>query len=131
MRIAGKRREGAMKKKVLIVDDAAFMRMKIKRVLEPLDCELLEASNGQEGCMQFTSQPVDLVILDISMPVMNGLEALKEMMRINNEVPVVMCSAIGQESQIVKAVQCGAREFIIKPFADEQLRKVVKNILHL
>lgn len=49
-----------MKKKVLIVDDAAFMRMKIKRVLEPLDCELLEASNGQEGCMQFTSQPVDL-----------------------------------------------------------------------
>ena len=120
-----------MKKKVLIVDDAAFMRMKIKRVLEPLDCELLEASNGQEGCMQVTSQPVNLVILDISMPVMNGLEALKEMMRINNEVPVVMCSAIGQESQIVKAVQCGAREFIIKPFADEQLRKVVKNILHL
>ncbi len=116
-------------KKILIVDDAAFMRMKIKRVLQVLDVELLEASNGQEACELFERETVDLVILDISMPVMNGLEALQRMQQFNSQIPVVMCSAIGQEAQIVKAIQCGAREFIIKPFTDTHILKVAKSML--
>ena len=92
--------------------------------------EVKNAANGAEGCEKFVSVSPDLVLLDISMPVMNGLEALKKMVEINPCIPIIMCSAIGQESQMLEAIQSGAREFIVKPFTDDQIFKTVQSFLN-
>lgn len=118
-----------MKYKILIVDDALFMRAKIKKILDTMECEIIEASNGEEGCKAFESFRPDLVLLDISMPVMNGLEALEKMIQVDSSIPVIMCSAIGQDTQVMKAINLGAKEFITKPFTEEQIIKTVKNFL--
>lgn len=118
-----------MKYKILIVDDALFMRAKIKKILHTIECEIIEAANGEEGYKVFELHRPDLVLLDISMPVMNGIEALEKMMQIDSSVPVVMCSAIGQDTQVMNAINLGAKEFITKPFTEEQIIKTVKSFL--
>ena len=118
-----------MKYKILIVDDALFMRAKIKKILNTMDCEIVEAGNGEEGYQAFELLRPDLVLLDISMPVMNGIDALEKMVRLDSSIPVVMCSAIGQDTQVMNAINLGAKEFITKPFTEEQIIKTVKNFL--
>lgn len=118
-----------MKYRVLVVDDALFMRSKLKNILKKIDCDIIEAKNGEEGCRLFASSLPDMVILDISMPVMNGIEALEAMLKANPDTPIIMCSAIGQESQVVNAIDLGAKEFITKPFTEEQITKTVQRFL--
>lgn len=116
-------------KTILVADDAMFMRMKIKQELAPLDCQIIEAENGQVALDLFKQYHPDLVLLDISMPVMDGLTALDLMHQECADIPVVICSAIGQESQMIKALNSGAKEFVVKPFSKDQLLKAVEQFL--
>lgn len=118
-----------MKYKILVVDDALFMRARIKKILSVIDCEVIEAKNGQEGCNLFEAIHPDLVLLDISMPIMSGIDALEQIMKIDPSIPVIMCSAIGQDSQVMKAINLGAKEFITKPFSEEHIIRTVQAFL--
>ncbi len=119
-----------MDNKILIVDDAAFMRMMIKDTLKKNGYEnLMEASDGEIAVQTYKAEMPDLVILDITMPNKNGLEALKEIRQIDPNAKIVMCSAMGQESMVVEAIRSGARDFIVKPFKAERVLKTVQGIL--
>jgi two-component system chemotaxis response regulator CheY len=116
--------------KILIVDDAAFMRMMVKENLKKAGfTEFAEAGNGQEAIEQYGAVSPDLVLLDITMPVKDGLAALQEIKEKDREAKVVMCSAMGQESLVIEAIRLGALDFIVKPFKPERLLQTVKNIL--
>lgn len=119
-----------MDKKILIVDDAAFMRMMIKDTLKKNGYEnLIEAADGELAVQSFKAENPDLVIMDITMPNKNGLEALKEIKQIDPNAKVVMCSAMGQESMVVEAIRSGAKDFIVKPFKADRVLKTVQGIL--
>lgn len=118
--------------RVLIVDDAAFMRTKIRLTIEKAGYEVVgEAENGADGVAQYLKLKPDLVTLDVTMPVMNGLDALKEIKKIDKDARVLMVSAMGQEGIVREAVMAGARTFIVKPFTDERLIKTVEKLLSL
>jgi two-component system chemotaxis response regulator CheY len=114
----------------MIVDDAAFMRMMIKENLKKVGfSDFIEAGNGEEAVTLFTETQPDLVLLDITMPVKDGLSALQEIRKKDSEAKVVMCSAMGQESMVIEAVRHGALDFIVKPFKPERLVQTVRNVL--
>lgn len=116
-------------KKVLIVDDAAFMRMSIKTILEKNGFEIAgEAENGQDGVLKYMELNPDIVTLDITMPEMDGLTALKEIKKIDSNAKVIIVSAMGQEGYVREAVMCGAKSFIVKPFTEEHVLKVLSSI---
>lgn len=109
-------------KRVLIVDDAVFMRSMQKRIITGAgDYEVYEAADGDEAIELYSKVRPGLVLLDISMPGINGIEALKKIKEIDGEAFVIMCSAIGQDSMMKEAVDCGAGDFIVKPFKAEQI----------
>ncbi len=117
-------------KKILIVDDAAFMRLAIKTTLEKSGFQVVgEAANGLEGIQKFIELRPDIVTLDITMPEMTGLEALKAIIKKDASAKVVMVSAMGQEAMVREAVIHGAKSFIVKPFKDEQLIKTINKVL--
>ncbi len=119
-----------MEGKILIVDDAAFMRMMIKDTLKKNGYEnIIEASDGELAVQMFKAEKPDLVIMDITMPNKNGLEALKEIKIIDTNAKIVMCSAMGQESMVVEAIRNGAKDFIVKPFKADRVLKTVQGIL--
>ncbi len=119
-----------MAKKILLVDDAAFMRMMIKDALSKNGyTELYEAVDGADAVVKFGEIKPDLVIMDITMPNKDGLDALKEIRAQDNTANVIMCSAMGQESMVMEAVRSGAKDFIVKPFKAERVLKTVNNIL--
>ena len=119
-----------MDKKIMIVDDAMFMRKTIRNALEGAGySRIVEAADGETAVDMYQQEMPDLMLLDITMPGMSGIEVLEEVMRLYPEGKVVMCSAIGQEMMIEKAVLAGALEFIVKPFKKEELLKVVKYCL--
>lgn len=119
-----------MDEKILIVDDALFMRVNLKRILTEAGYKnLLEAENGEVACRLYEAEKPDLVLMDISMPVMDGIAALKNIRKQDNTAVVVMCSAVGQEAMIMESVENGAMEFIVKPFKGEQIVSAVKNCL--
>ena len=119
-------------KRVLIVDDAAFMRMSIRTILEKGGFEVVgEAANGLEGVTKYKELEPDVVTMDITMPEMSGLDALKEIMEYDPKARVVMLSAMGQESLVKTAVVTGARSFIVKPFKEEHVIGTLKKILGL
>ncbi len=115
--------------KVLIADDAAFIRMKLKKVLEELGLQVVEAANGLEAVKQYQERKPDLVLMDISMPEMDGLNALKAIMEADANARVVMVSALGQESIVMQALQIGAKDFVVKPFQPDQIKQVVQRWL--
>ena len=116
--------------KIMIVDDAAFMRMMIKENLKKVGfSEFVEAGNGEEAVELFSETKPDLVLLDITMPVRDGLTALQDIRAADPAARVVMCSAMGQESMVIEAVKFGALDFIVKPFKPERLVQTVKNVL--
>jgi two-component system chemotaxis response regulator CheY len=116
--------------KILIVDDAAFMRMMVKDNLKKAGyTDFLEASNGEEAMALYNEQSPDMVLLDITMPVKDGIETLTDIKQKNPAAKVVMCSAMGQESMVVEAIKLGALDFIVKPFKPERLVQTVKSIL--
>jgi two-component system chemotaxis response regulator CheY len=119
-----------LRARVLIVDDAAFMRMKIKMALEKAGHEVVgQAENGLEGVLLYKQHKPDLVTLDITMPVMDGLEALKEIKQFDRDAKVLMVSAMGQELVVKEAVVYGANTFIVKPFSEERLIETVEKLL--
>ncbi len=119
-------------KKVLIVDDAEFMRLAIKTMLNKCgDIEYVEAANGIEAVQKFKDTKPDLVTMDITMPDMTGLEALKLIMDLDPKARVVMVSAMGQESMVKEAIMSGARTFIVKPFKEEHVVSTVNKLLAL
>ena len=119
-----------MEEKVLIVDDAMFMRKVIRKNLE--ECgfvNIMEAADGEEALRIYEKELPDLVLLDITMPGMSGLEVLEQIRMEDDTSKVIMCSAVGQESMIQRAVTAGAEEFIVKPFRPEEFRKIVLSVV--
>jgi two-component system chemotaxis response regulator CheY len=117
-------------KRVLIVDDAAFMRMAIKNILVKHDFEVLdEAENGQVGLNKYKELKPDLVTMDITMPEMTGLEALKEIIAYDPDAKIVMVSAMGQEQMVMEAIKNGAKSFIVKPFKEDHVVQTLNKIL--
>ena len=119
-----------MSKKILLVDDAAFMRKMIKETLSKNGyTELFEAVDGADAVEKFSEIGPDLVIMDITMPNMDGLEALKAIRAADANANVVMCSAMGQETMVIDAIKSGAKDFIVKPFKIERVLKTVTSIV--
>ena len=119
-----------MGKKILLVDDAAFMRKMIKDTLTKAGySDLHEAVDGADAVRKYGELQPDLVIMDITMPNMDGLEALKAIRGADSGANVVMCSAMGQEAMVMDAVRSGAKDFIVKPFKADRVLKTVTSIL--
>ncbi len=115
--------------KILIVDDAAFMRMMLKKIIASTGNELVEATDGSDGVSKYREHKPNLVLLDIVMPNMDGIECLKQIIAFDKNARVVMCSSIGQQAIVNDAIKIGARDFIIKPFdASKVLEAVSKNL---
>jgi len=119
-----------MSKRVLIVDDAAFMRMMIKNVLTQNGYEVAgEASNGQEALVLYEKAKPDLVTLDITMPEMDGIQTLKELLKMDPSANIVMVTAMGQQQLVIEAIQMGAKDFVVKPFQPDRLIEAVRKAL--
>ena len=119
-----------MAKKILLVDDAAFMRKMIKDTLSKAGyTEIFEAVDGADAVAKYGEIQPDLVMMDITMPNMDGLEALQAIRGKDSNANVVMCSAMGQESMVIDAVRSGAKDFIVKPFKADRVLKTVTSIL--
>jgi len=119
-----------MSKRVLIVDDAAFMRMMIKNVLTQNGYEVTgEASNGQEALVLYEKVKPDLVTLDITMPEMDGIQTLKELLKMDPSANVIMVTAMGQQQLVIEAIQVGAKDFVVKPFQPDRLIEAVRKAL--
>ena len=119
-----------MGKKVLIVDDAAFMRMMLKDILTKNDFEVVaEAENGKAGVAAFQRYKPDIFTMDITMPEMNGIDAVKAIKAIDPNVKVVMVSAMGQQPMVIEAIQAGANDFIVKPFQPERVIEAITKVL--
>ena len=115
---------------VLIVDDAQFMRVMLREILEDMDLAVIgEASNGAEAIEEFRRSQPDLVLMDITMPRMDGIEALGSIMAENPQALVVMITALGQKDQVLTAIKAGARDFIIKPFDQERVQDTLARLL--
>ena len=116
--------------RIMIVDDAAFMRMMIKENLKKEGfSDFVEAGNGEEAVSLYVETQPDLTLLDITMPIKDGIEALQEIKAKDPSAKVVMCSAMGQENMVIEAVKLGALDFIVKPFKPERLLQTVKNVI--
>jgi two-component system chemotaxis response regulator CheY len=119
-----------MSKKILIVDDAAFMRMMIKDILTKNGYEIVgEAQDGNEAIEKYKELEPDLVTMDITMPEMDGITALKEIRGINPDAVVIMCSAMGQQAMVIDAIQAGAKDFIVKPFQADRVLEAIQKAL--
>lgn len=119
-----------MSKRVLIVDDAAFMRMMIKDVLSKNGYEVVgEAENGQKAIEKYKELTPDLVIMDITMPEVDGIQAVKEIKASDTDAKIIMCSAMGQQAMVIESIQAGARDFIVKPFQADRVLEAVKKVI--
>ena len=116
--------------RVLIADDASFMRQMIRDIIEPEGFEVVgEASDGVEVVEKFKELHPDLVMMDIVMPKRSGIDAVKGIVAMDPTAQVVMCSALGQETLVMEAIQAGARDFIVKPFKPESVVQTLKKVL--
>lgn len=115
--------------KILLVDDAAFMRMRCAKLLTENGYEVEEASNGQEGVDKYMAIKPDLVLMDITMPVMDGITAVQEIKNRDAEAKVVMCSALGQQTMVMAAIKAGAKDFIVKPYQPEKILATIKRFI--
>jgi two-component system chemotaxis response regulator CheY len=112
--------------RVLVVDDAAFMRKVVSDALSKGGHEVIgEASNGVEAIARYQELQPELMTLDITMPEMDGLAALKEIMAMDPRARIIMCSALGQESKVLEAIKSGAKDFVVKPFKVERVLDAV------
>jgi two-component system chemotaxis response regulator CheY len=115
---------------ILIVDDAAFMRMMIRDILIKGGHTVIgEAANGLEAIDQYGKLKPDLVTMDITMPEMEGIEALKRIKTDDPKARIIMCSAMGQQGMVVQAIQAGAKDFVVKPFQGDRVLEAVSKAL--
>lgn len=113
-------------KKILIVDDATFMRSLLKDILSKSVYAVAgEATNGQEAVNLYSELKPDLVTMDITMPEMNGIDALKKIKELNPQAKIIMCSAMGQQAMVLEAIKSGAADFIVKPFQPDRVLEAV------
>ena len=114
---------------VLVVDDAAFMRLTIRTMLEKHGFKVVsEAENGLQAVEKYIKHKPDLVTMDISMPEMTGLEAVKAIISLDNKDKIIMISAMGQEGMVKEAIINGAKGFVVKPFKEEHMIKTIKQL---
>ncbi len=119
-----------MAKNILICDDAAFMRMMIKDILTKNGYNIAgEAENGAKAVEKYNETKPDLVLMDITMPEMDGIQALKKIKAGDPNASVIMCSAMGQQAMVIEAIQSGAKDFIVKPFQAERVLEAVKKVV--
>ncbi|WAA13593.1 response regulator [Fervidibacillus halotolerans] len=119
-----------MSHKILVVDDAAFMRMMIKDILVKNGYQVVgEAQDGKQAVEKFKELNPDLVTMDITMPEMDGIEALKKIREIDPNAKIIMCSAMGQQAMVIDAIQAGAKDFIVKPFQADRVIEAIKKTL--
>ena len=119
-----------MAKNILICDDAAFMRMMIKDILTKNGYEIAgEAENGVKAVETYNETKPDLVLMDITMPEMDGIQALKKIKEADPNACVIMCSAMGQQAMVIESIQAGAKDFIVKPFQADRVLEAVKKVI--
>ena len=119
-----------MAKNILIVDDAAFMRMMIKDILTKNGYNVAgEAENGAKALEKYNELKPDLVLMDITMPEVDGIQALKNIKEADPSAQVIMCSAMGQQAMVIEAIQSGAKDFIVKPFQADRVLEAVKKVV--
>ena len=122
--------EKGMAKSIMICDDAAFMRMMIRDILTKNGFVVAgEAENGIKAIEKYKEVKPDLVLMDITMPEMDGIQALKEIRKLDENAKVVMCSAMGQQAMVIESIQAGAKDFIVKPFQADRVIEAVKKVL--
>lgn len=111
-----------MAKTVLITDDTAFMRMTLKNVIQKNGFDVVgEAADGEEAVAKYKELNPDLVTMDITMPKMDGIAAIKEIVKIDPDAKIVVCSAMGQKPMVLEALNAGAKDFLVKPFDPERV----------
>ena len=119
-----------MARRVLITDDALFMRVTLKNILTKNGYEVVgEAANGKESVDLFQQTKPDLVTMDITMPEMDGIAALKEIRKLDPSAYVIMCTAMGQKNMVMEAISAGAKDFIVKPFQPEKVIEAVQKLI--
>ena len=119
-----------MAKNILICDDAAFMRMMIKDILTKNGYEVAaEAENGKIAIDKYKEVSPDLTLLDITMPELDGIQALKGIKAVDPAANVIMCSAMGQQAMVIESIQAGAKDFIVKPFQADRVLEAVKKVV--
>ena len=115
--------------KILIADDAAFMRMILKDILVKNGHTIIEATNGLDAVKNYKDEKPNLVTMDITMPEMDGIEALKQIKNFDPNAKVIMCSAMGQQAMVIESIQAGAKDFIVKPFQQDRVLDAITKAL--
>lgn len=119
-----------MSTKILIADDAAFMRMMIKNIVTKAGYEVVgEAENGMQAIELYFSTNPDIVTMDITMPELDGINAVKAIITKSPDAKIVMCSAMGQQAMVMEAIQAGAKDFIVKPFQPDRIMQALEKVL--
>ena len=119
-----------MAKNILICDDAAFMRMMIKDILTKNGYNVVgEAESGAKAVEKYQELKPDLVLMDITMPEMDGIQALKAIKAADPSATVIMCSAMGQQAMVIESIQSGAKDFIVKPFQQDRVLEAVRKVV--
>ena len=119
-----------MAKNILICDDAAFMRMMIKDILSKNGYTVVgEAENGAKAVEKYGELKPDLVLMDITMPEMDGIQALKKIKEADAGASIIMCSAMGQQAMVIESIQSGAKDFIVKPFQADRVLEAVRKVV--
>jgi len=116
--------------RILVVDDASFMRMMLRDILIKHGFEVVgEAEDGLEAVEKYRELKPDVVTMDITMPELDGISALKQIQQMDASAQVIMCSAMGQQSMVIDAIQAGARDFIVKPFQAERVIEAIRKAI--
>lgn len=116
-------------KKIMIVDDAQFMRMMLKDIIKEISTDVVEASNGAEAVELYKLHKPDIVTMDITMPEMDGINAVKAIKDFDAGATIIMCSAMGQQAMVIDAIHAGAKDFIVKPFSKDKVIESVKKFI--
>lgn len=111
--------------KILIADDAAFMRMKSATLVKELGHDVIEAEDGAEAVKVYQAESPDAVLMDITMPNMDGMEALQEILKIDPDAKIAMVTAMGQQAVIMEAIKAGAKDFVVKPFDADRIQSAL------
>ncbi len=115
---------------ILIADDSMFMRMTLRRILQKAGYEIkAEAENGLQAVEKYKKYRPDLVTMDITMPIMEGIVAVKKIIQIDGDAKIIMCSAVGQKTLVTEAMRAGAKDFIVKPFQEERVLAAIQKLL--
>ncbi len=115
--------------KILVVDDSDFMRVRCRQLLVGEGYDVVEAGNGQEAIDRYKESSPDLVMMDITMPVMDGITAVREIKKVDPKAKIIMCSALGQQATVLEAVKAGASDFVVKPFQADRVVAAIQKVL--